>query len=205
MNSTKKRILETSLNLFNEFGITGITQRSIAVKMKISLGNLTYHYKKKINIETALYFELVAEIDNIISNLDLKTINLNAMIKLTDSTLKLFYKYRFIMLDFVHVMRKNKIIKDHSKELLKIRQQQILGFVEVLKRNKILRTEELDNEYENLFIRFQILSDFWLSSIEVTEGGVSLKSLKKYKLIILESIYPYLTQKGKKEYLSITQ
>ena len=94
----------------------------------------------------------------------------------------------------------NPKISSHYKGLLKTREQQFLHFINVLKQKHILREEELDNEYCNLYTRFQILSDFWLASAETTSQGVSLEQLKKYRIIILQSIFPYLTQKGKQEF-----
>ena len=71
-------------------------------------------------------------------------------------------------------------------------------------KNKILRKEVLPNEYLFLYKRFQILGDFCFSSAEVTKPGLNKKLIKEYSEIINQSIFPYLTDKGKKEYLELT-
>ena len=44
---TKEDILITARELFNEYGYKNISMRDIAKKLNISVGNLTYYFKKK--------------------------------------------------------------------------------------------------------------------------------------------------------------
>ena len=45
--STKQRILKSATKIFNENGFSGITLFEIAGKLKMTRGNLAYHYKDK--------------------------------------------------------------------------------------------------------------------------------------------------------------
>ena len=53
----KEKILLVSRELFNTYGYHEVTMRMIADKCNIGVGNLTYHYKKKIDIIYALLKE----------------------------------------------------------------------------------------------------------------------------------------------------
>ena len=44
--TTKNKILETTIELLNEKGISNVTMRDVSQKLDISVGNLTYHYPK---------------------------------------------------------------------------------------------------------------------------------------------------------------
>jgi AcrR family transcriptional regulator len=55
----QKRILETTYTLFSQVGVEKVTLRDIAAKCGISLGNLTYHYRKKENLFAAVYKEML--------------------------------------------------------------------------------------------------------------------------------------------------
>ncbi|UWD49400.1 TetR/AcrR family transcriptional regulator [Clostridioides difficile] len=46
-NKTKKDIILTACNLFNIHGYNSISMRDIANELGISVGNLTYYFKKK--------------------------------------------------------------------------------------------------------------------------------------------------------------
>ena len=199
MKQTKERILTTSLDLFNEFGQVNVSQRKITKEMGISPGNLTYHFQKKEDIETTLYFELVSLLDHEISELDHQNITLSLLMDLSNKVLRCFYEYRFIMLDFVNIMRTNRIISEHYKELSILRQAQFMRYMNQLISDGIFRKEELPNEFKNLYTRIQIISDFWVSHAEIEQGELKETYINKYEQIIYQAIYPYLTIKGKGE------
>lgn len=62
MQNTKEKILETALTLFNTRGLKNTTLQIIADKVKISVGNLAYHYKNKQEIIGVHSLELEAQL-----------------------------------------------------------------------------------------------------------------------------------------------
>ncbi len=203
MKDTKEKIVETALNLFNEYGLAKVTLRTIAKEMGISQGNLNYHFKKRDDIIEFLYFELVSTIDKSMTETQAAEINLKLLFDLSKSIMTNFYAYRFFLLDFVQIMKDNKIIKSHYLKLSELREDQFTDLFSVLVKQKIMRKEELPNEYSSLYTRFQILGDFWISSAEVVNKRISKRIISNYYTIIIQAIYPYLTPKGKKEYYSL--
>lgn len=73
---TKKRIIETSLTLFNEVGFGNVTTARLAEALGISEGNLWYHFRTKTDLvsmhQNALFdlidqrFEEIKKIDNVL-------------------------------------------------------------------------------------------------------------------------------------------
>lgn len=203
MKNTKSIILETALDLFNSFGLAKVTLRTIANKMGISQGNLNYHFKKRDDIIEALYFQLVKNIDCSISNTEKVDNVLELLFNISNTIMNNFYTHRFFLLDFVQIIRENKIIEAHYSKLTVQREQQFLFIFNQLIEADIMRKEILPNEYKNLYKRFQILGDFWLSSAATAKQPLTKKTIRIYAELINQAIFPYLTSKGQKIYTSL--
>ena len=201
MNETKHKILIKSLKLFNATGISNVSLRNIADEVGISVGNLQYHFKKREDIIEALYFQLVGEIDNVfvISTDELLKSFLNISIEIY----KILYEYNFFLLDFVTITRRNQKIKSHYSELSKRREIESLKVIDVLIKNGLFREELLKNEYRSLFKRIEVISNFWFSSILIQDDVLSKESIQEYSILISQSVYPYLTDAAKNQYLNI--
>ena len=199
---TKDRVLETALRLFNDNGLSKVTLRTIANEMGISQGNLCYHFKKREEIIKALYFNLVADIDEKME--EIKTNDpFKALFEISELIMRRFYAYRFLMLDFVQVMREHKNIKSHYKALSLRRELEFLGLIQLLVKENYLQDEHFKNQYLHVYRRWEILGNFWLASAFTKEKTISECILTEYFEITCQSIYPYLTKKGIKAYQSI--
>ncbi|PHR30310.1 MAG: hypothetical protein COA38_10765 [Fluviicola sp.] len=203
MKNTKDHILKTALDLFNADGLSKVTLRTIANKMGISQGNLSYHYKKREEIIEALYFQLVGKVDENMSKGEGGTVGLQTMFGMSAVMMENLFEYRFFMLDFVQIMRESDKIRTHFLQLTKIREEQFSMLFSGLIEKGILRKEVLPNEYLFLYKRIQILGDFWISSAQITKPRLNKKMIKEYSEIINQTIFPYLTGAGKKEYCEI--
>ncbi len=199
MKNTKALILETALRLFNQEGLAKTTLRSIAKEMNISQGNLNYHFKKREEIVEALYHQLVGEMDEFMQRSAEGPFDLKNLYQNFRESFASFYTYRFFMMDFVTIMRGHDSIRHHYQQLTELRKMQFQGLFVLLIEQKVLRQEEFLGEYENLQIRMQILSDFWLSS-EIIQNAIQPEAIDRYSQAIFQSFYPYLTAKGKREF-----
>jgi len=204
MNSTKNKILISSRNLLNKQGLSGVSLRTIAEYLKISPGNLTYHYKKRSDIIEALYFELVTKMDEAIAQISVSENLLKGMYDMTKVMMEQFYEYRFLFLDFIQIMRENEPIKVHYTGLLKLREQQFLSLFQMLIEGNLMRKEEFADEHLFLLKRMTITGDFWLASAELSQEKIDKNQIVRFLEINCLAIYPYLTDKGKQEYMKIT-
>ena len=203
MNSTKKRILDASRKLLNQQGLSAVSQRTIATHLGISPGNLTYHFKKRSNIIEGLYFELVEKMNSAFSNLEMDKGLIFGLHQITRNSMENLFEYRFMMLDFIQVMREFPTIKKHYLQLIIQREEQIQMFFQMLIQGGLMRKEEMPNEYHNLIRRMMILGDFWLASAEINREKMNKKQIEKYLEITSQVIFPYLTAKGKREYRKV--
>ncbi len=200
MAGNKEKILSVALGLFNEKGTPNVSQRTISSELNISPGNLTYHFKKKDDIETELYLRLVSRIDQSLSELRDCEMTVRLLFEFVETLLVAFFDYRFVFLDFVHIMRNNSTIASYHAELSKKRKEQFMAIIDRLLEAGIFRPPELDHEYQFLYERMAILSDFWVIEAEITNNGVQRIHIPLYKKIIMHSIYPYLNDGSKKQF-----
>lgn len=198
--SIKEVILQTSLELMNELGLPNVSQRKITDKLDISPGNLTYHFKKKDDIIIALYRQLVDVIGSKLGEVSFTKVDLNFVKEITIVQLESYYKYRFIVLDLIHVLRNYPEIAKHYNNLMNDRKEQYDYFIQYLVNDHIIREPEFKEEYQNLYVRFQILSRFWVSQASLNNFELNDSEIINYAKLVLESFYPYFTDKGKKEW-----
>jgi AcrR family transcriptional regulator len=198
MNSTKQKILSTSLQLFNERGISDVSLRTISDELGISVGNLQYHFKKREDIVEALYFQLVEEIDGI--EFVPRENMLESVMQISTETFKKMFQNRFFLLDFVSITRKNGKIKRHYAELSKRRIAEFLQVIELLIQHSVLREERLKGEYHGFYKRLELMSNFWFSSVLIQSDELTEACVNEYQLMIAQNIYPYLTSGGREMY-----
>lgn len=201
MKDTRAKILEAALGLFNEYGMVNVSLRQIAQALSISQGNLNYHFKLKEEIIETLYFQLVSEMDQQMNELDSAENELSTLYQMSLKTMEKMYKYKFILIDFIHLMKENKSIKSHYTELMQRRSEEFQHMFQSLVKSKLLRPQEFENEYQRLYKRMNILGDSWINFQLTFEPN---KGLKHYCNLLFEIIYPYLTKNGKEAFRNIS-
>lgn len=70
VNKNHLRIINKSTQLFNEYGVLKVTVQRIADVLKLSPGNITYHFKKKNDIIHSIIDSLEDDIFAVLSEVD---------------------------------------------------------------------------------------------------------------------------------------
>jgi AcrR family transcriptional regulator len=198
--TTKERILDTALQLFNKHGVEPITTRHIAKEMNISHGNLCYHFPRKEDIISKLYENLVSELDQEIASLQKGEPGLQMLMQATAATFRIQYKYKFFLQDMVAIMRRIEPIRLHFKALYQHRKGQFRMIIRYLIDQDILQEEMVKEQYEKFIDQFYIVGDFWVSEAEILFEGTDEEKLTYYTQIAFSLIIPYLTRKGLETY-----
>ena len=176
MSKTREKILRAARLLFNRDGVANVSQRMIANHIAISPGNLTYHFQKRQEIIDALFEEMVDNFEAVKPKGQAVESVLPDLEKWLKAMYKVQFDFRFIPTNFAFITYSNQAIKKAYAKLAKAR-----GDVLFLKR-------------------FQLLSDHWVLNVQNIEEEVSLKHTREYTQNVMQSLYPYLTEKGKKKF-----
>jgi AcrR family transcriptional regulator len=203
-HQTQSLILETALRLFNEQGVEQVTVRHIAREIGISHGNLCYHFPNTDAIVDRLYRDLVALLDSSFeAMLETPEISIVFLRTYARVTIGMLHHYRFLMIDFVGIMRKHEAIRTHFRHLQKLRSHQFHAIFDLLVASSIMRPEILPGQFEYLKQQLSIIGDFWISSAEILYEGPAQEKLDHYLDLFMHMLPPYLTDRGLAEFKAL--
>lgn len=199
---TKERILLKALDLFNDKGVKNVTLRQIATSLKMSQGNLNYHFRTKAEIVSQLYFMLVEKMDHEMNKISQNKALLSFLKDSAFISMNILYEYRFITRDLYTVLENDKALKTHYIQLQEIRTQQYLFIFQQMIKEGLMREEELECEFDRLYERMNILGDNWINAADFFRTEEE-SIVSHYHSLLFEMMYPYLTKKGKEQYLEL--
>lgn len=203
MKSKKEKILDNSRHLFNEQSYSSVTIRMIAKSLKMSSGNLNYHFKKREEILEALYFEMTKEFDYRLLNFPKMEVSINQIKIEIKLTMKRMIDYQFFWTDLFNIINLNDNIKTHFHKIYDARFESYIFLFTQLKKNKLMKVSILDWECQNLAEQMIVYSNTWLYSTVLYGGRINESIIEKKANTLLSILYPYLTVKGKKEFYKI--
>ena len=193
---TKEKILKTALIVFNKKGTELVTVRELAKAVGISHGNLCYHFATTDEIIRQLYFNLVAELDQEITAMQSRNEDPQNVFKGTRFLFNKLYEYRFLMLNFVDIMRRMPDVNKHYKKLQERRKEEFGVIFNNLVDTGMMRPEFYPGYFNDLNVNMAILGDFWISHAEILYTGKE-KDKTDYFFRVTTSIFlPLLTEKG---------
>lgn len=200
MSTTKEKILDAALALFNEQGESKVTMRTIAQALPMSLGNLTYHYKKRENLIEALYQRLVQHMDEALATIPNNALSLKLLYQMARIMMEHFYAYRFFMLDFAQLMREHPTIRQHYQQLTIARRAQFESLLDALVGTGWLQPPVFEEQYAYVYQRMQVYSDFWLSATAIQDEPLEAVLIDRHLAIVFAGWLPYLTERGQAAY-----
>ena len=192
---TKEDILITARELFNEYGYKNISMRDIAKKLNISVGNLTYYFKKKEDLIEEVVMYKHRKYKGIL------------LLKSLDDLNNLF-------LDMLNTQNENIYYFKHFDELAEISSKIYeIQLATLNKIEKILKEcfEELQrkNLVQKVKPKSQIDNLIKCTLTVIIYKPIKTKDLNKQDNIdsiiscLWSMIFMYLTDEGKDMYLSI--
>ena len=105
---TKERILQLSLQLFNERGERSVTTIHIAAELNMSPGNLYYHFRNKSEIIKQLMEQYQGETLQMLALPDDRLLDANDKIRYFQVLSSQLWAYRFLHRDVYHLVENNE-------------------------------------------------------------------------------------------------
>jgi AcrR family transcriptional regulator len=179
MNKTRERILESARRLFNKEGYFNVRMRAIAEEEGISVGNLTYHFKKKPEILLALYQGMTEVFDARLAAAPSTEASLEHMQREVEQSMKVMLDYRFFWLETLYIMKSEVEISQHFKTVY---QQRLKGMTLYLARLVTVGELKAPNKPLDHYLLAQQMVSFsnnWILECELAGKSASAQSVKE--------------------------
>lgn len=196
MSTTKEKILDAALVLFNREGCQSITVRQLAAEVGISHGNLCYHYPTVDDVIQKLYFRFMELVDTKFDAMKDRNASLELLYEVGRATFELGYEYKFLFLDFVGILRRQPKIREHYLEMKKKRKEEFMLILKHLKEEGIIHSEIYPGQYEHIAEVTTIVGDFWNVRAEVLFEGDEQDKIAYYVGVSYAPILSLYTEKG---------
>jgi AcrR family transcriptional regulator len=192
---TKERILLGSLDLFNLDAATEVTTNDIARELKMSPGNLYFHYKNKEQIVRELFKRLAQETSQIWkpqTKLARKHEKIQ-LVEFIDKNLQLYWKYRFFHRELYTLRKKDselsKLWREHLKKMSRLMIISHKHWVAAEVMLPIKSKSEMEFVGELLFVA----SNSFMQFFETVDRSPNQRTVEKARRHIMRMLKPYLT------------
>jgi AcrR family transcriptional regulator len=196
-STTKQKILEAAIQLFNGDDVANVRLQQIADLTGISVGNLAYHFKNKEAIVLAVYENLFDEFSQVLSAF-LISPKLTDFDRQMEQYHRFFSKYKFYLIDLFEIERSHPQIIKQWRECVQKMLLQIRKRLDYNVQRGILQPEPSPGLYDALANNIWMTIVFWIPKQVLKDQPVD-ESL--FKQTLWAHISPYFTPKGLNEFI----
>jgi len=199
---TRDKIIQASIELFNQQGERNVTTNHIAAHLGISPGNLYYHFRNKEDIILSIYEEyarnLLLETFPKVSP-DIKP--LDAIILYMDAVFQALMKFRFFYANLPVLLAKNPLLHEKYVEVQDLIASRVSEMLISLREANMMNFD--DEELPDIVSILRLINTFWLSFYQTQNKDAEINDSVFYDgvLKILVMIRPYITESAMGEFI----
>ncbi|MCE2916285.1 MAG: TetR/AcrR family transcriptional regulator [Rubrivivax sp.] len=157
---TAERILEVTLGLFNRFGEPNVSTTLISAELKISPGNLYYHYPAKDELINALFDRYERALNDLLLAAD-DVSNVEDAWLFFHMLFELVWQHRFLYRDLNDLLSKNRRLETHFQFVLKNKLRAMHAVLHGLERGGVATLTSA--EADPVATAMVVVTTYWLS------------------------------------------
>jgi AcrR family transcriptional regulator len=159
---TYDRIVQESLDLFNEQGERNITTNHIAAHLGISPGNLYYHFRNKEEIVYQIFLQYRTFITERLAMDARRTVTVDDLVNYLDTAFQAMWRFRFMFYDLPGLLARNPQMQTEYQQFVNSEMRTILaGHFREFIRLGLLRMDE--DDVEAVSINIWLVVKFWFA------------------------------------------
>lgn len=188
--STRDRILENCLRLFNEAGPAVVTTAEIARTVGINEGNLYYYFKKKEDILFTLFEQFEKALNQVANGP--QPASFDEGLEYLKRWFNLMWEWRFFYRDGATIKRMAPKLREKNMQLADHGQADVKRVLHEMAAKKLLNATPED--IDRLVVNAWIISSYWLDYLDSRHniGKVTLEHLDWGFSQVLSLFVPYL-------------
>jgi AcrR family transcriptional regulator len=196
--TTKELILQASRCLFNQEGFEATSARQIARVVRISQGNLRYHYATKEAIAEQLFSAFYEEYRAVLQEVSgpEHAAGVAALLEVYRKLFALYDDYRFIMQDLWSLTRKLPRIKATLQADYQHRRSLLRNMLEDLVKKGHLERPEGDDLFNRIIYLQIFVGDCWMGHSGLYFKQDRQEEVRHYLEHWVMLLLPYLTTAG---------
>ncbi len=199
---TRDKIIQASIELFNEQGERNVTTNHIAAHLGISPGNLYYHFRNKEDIILSIYEEYARNLllDTFPQvNPEMKP--LDTIILYMDAVFQALMKFRFFYANLPVLLAKNPLLHEKYVEVQHTISKRLSEMLQSLREADMMTFE--DDELADIVSILRLINTFWLSFYQTQNENTEINDsvFLEGVLKILVLLRPYITASAKADFL----
>jgi AcrR family transcriptional regulator len=170
----RERIIEASLELFNERGARSVTTNHIATHLSISPGNLYYHFANKEEIIQALFPQVAEAVyeamplppEGEITAADIGRYHLSAIDSL--------WRFRFVLRDLNELLERDPILAEAFQEMQRWLRDQFQALFERLIQQGQMRRPDPPEDLGRIATNSFILWSSWIRFVTTSRAKLEI-------------------------------
>ncbi len=192
---TAERILEVTLELFNRFGEPNVSTTLISAELRISPGNLYYHYPAKDELINTLFDRYERSLNELLAASD-GVRDVEDAWFFMHTLFELIWQYRFLYRDLNDLLSKNRRLETHFQTILKNKARAVRTMLDGMGRADTLHIDS--RELEAIATSMVVVLTYWLSFEYVRDPRRALEpesaqaALMRGAHHVLNLLMPYL-------------
>lgn len=169
--SNRVRILQTSRDLMNQSGAQSISTNHICEALKISPGNLYYHFKNKEEIVYALFLSFKTEFVGAFADEPEKPVSPEDFAGYYIRTLDIAFDYRFLFSGLLALLRRDDQLAAEYRALQTWTLARLSAIAAQVAEDGNLGGPGTPTQYDSIALNTWLIWSNWVRHIEISKGS----------------------------------
>ena len=193
---TKDKILQASIELFNQVGERQVTTNHIAAHLGISPGNLYYHFRNKEDIVRQIFKEYAKLLETRIKPPSDKAEALDALASYLDAVFELMWRFHFFYANLPDILSRDPALQQDYQQVQQGVLARVTAVLRALKQSGVIQID--DDDITDLAHSIKLLVTFWISYLKTQSPDKNIDQASVYKgvLKVLLMFKPYATEQA---------